>query len=282
MRRALPIVLLLAASLLGGWLLSGCAAPPRPAGLPRDVPDPDAVTLWDRDGFRVWVDHDCLDGEQVDALVGELVTARRGIEAWLGAALAPGDFRPPGQRAACPEDLELSPRAPVPTVEVVIVRGGERCHADADGITLQVEHVPRHDPTHELVHFLSGNSWHPIDEGLAVWLTEELWGPDKGWPLEVRARVYRDLNLRAELTPHDLRGGMSRRDYDVGGAFVGWLIRTWGKEKFLRLYCGPERDYMTVYGQGEQELEDRFWKHVAGLPMRQNAAYHAFKAHLTR
>lgn len=261
--------------------LLGCAAP-RPEGVPRDVPDPFSVTRYEEEGFRVWVDRDCLDDDQVEALLEELGRARAGIEAWLGAALAPGDFRPPGQRATCPENLELAPRPATGVVEVVVVRGGERCHADAEGITLQVEHVPRHDPTHELVHYLAGNSWHPIDEGLAVWLTEELWGPDKGWPLEVRARVYRDLNLRAELTPGRLRGGMSRRDYDVAGAFVGWLIRTWGKERFLRLYSGAERDYMTVYGQGELELVDRFWKHLSGLPLRHDPAYHAFKAHLTR
>ena len=262
-------------------LLVACAAP-RPAGVPRDVPDPLDVARHEASGFRVWADADCLGDDATQDLLAELASARAKIEAWLGAAAAPGDFRPPGQRAACPADLELGPRRDAGTIEVVVVRRGERCHADAEGITLQVEHLPRKDATHELVHYLAGNSWRPLDAGLAVWLTEEVWGPDKGWPLEIRARAYRDLNLPAELHPRRLDGGMSRRDYDVAGAFVGWLVRTYGKEKLLRLYAGAERDYFTVYGQGEQDLLDRFWKHVAGLPVRHDSAYHAFKAHRTR
>lgn len=274
MRASGPLLLGLAC------LLAGCAAE-RPAGVPFDVPDPADVVRHDLPGFAVWVDRGCLTGDELEALEEELARARERIEGWLGAALAPGEFGRPGERPACPADLQRAAPRKAGTIEVVIVAEGDRCHADAQGIVVTRDHLPRQDATHELVHYLAGASWHPLDEGFAVWLTEELWGPDKGWSLEVRARAYRDLSHRVSLSPEHLRGGMDRRDYDVAGAFVGWLIRTHGKEKFLRLYAGPERDYWTVYGTGERELEDRFWKHVASLRVRHDPAYHTFMAHLS-
>lgn len=272
MRRAL---------LLGVVALLGCAG--RPEHLPRDVPDPDWVQVFPADGFTYYIDQACLSSAERDALETELARARAKLLAWLGPALAPGDFRPQGEpRQDCPSDWEFGP-APTPgPIDVVVLASGGRCHADRDGITLVHRHLARGDATHELVHYLAGSSWHPLDEGLAVYLTEQLIGPDKGFPLSSRARAYRDLNLVTYLNPRELGEPMSRRDYDVAGAFVGWLIESFGKTRFLRLYAGPARDYMDVYGVSERELVERFWTHVGNLRVRQDSAYYAFIALLQR
>lgn len=268
--RATAVLLLL------GAVLAGCTA--RPADVPSDVPDPGAVARHDAPGFRLWIDRGCLSPVEVEELAAELVRARAFLEDWLGPAMMPGSFRPDGVvRASCPERWDFGPRPPVGTIDVVVLAEGGRCHADREGITVVRRHVARHDATHELVHFLAGTAWPPIDEGLAVYLTERIWGPDKGFPLAVRAKAYRDLSLETYLTPRELEGGMSRRDYDVAGAFCGWLIESFGREAFLRLYAGAARDYYTTYETGERDLMERFWAHVRSQDLRHDSAYLKFK-----
>ncbi|MEZ6183964.1 MAG: hypothetical protein R3F62_03020 [Planctomycetota bacterium] len=259
--------------------LTACSAPLQ------DLP-PDAALdseLHEAYGFALYVEPGALDDAGRDALVQELDRARERIEGWLGPALAPGDFRPVGTpRAHCPPDWEFGPRPASPRVPVVVRKTDLRCHADAQGITLGAVHLAERHATHELVHYLAGSSWHPVDEGLAVYLTERLWGGAAGVPLKIRARVYRDLNLKGSLAPRVLHSeGMSRRDYDVSGAFVGWLIETYGKAKFLQLYAGAERNYYGVYLLGERDLLERFWKAIASLDVRGDSDYYRFQARLT-
>ncbi len=275
---ASPMLAALLAALLPALLPVGCAAPPA-TDLPPDVPSPSRVRRVEADGFRLFIDAACLSRSEERALLAELRDARRRLLEILGPHAAPGDFRPFGQpRDACPPAAAPSPTGPI---DVVVVRGGDRCHADGDGITLMRDHLARRDATHELVHYLAGSSWRPIDEGLAVYLTERLWGPDKGIPVKVRARAFLDLSLDVDLDPLELREGMSRRDYDVGGAFVGWLLEAYGAERFWRLYAGPLRNYHGVYGVSEAELWQRFWRYVGNLDVRHSSAYHAFRAQLT-
>ena len=63
---------------------------------------------------------------------------------------------------------------------------------------------------------------------------------------------------------------------------IGLLVvpQSFGKARFLQLYAGPARDYMTVYGVGERELVERFWEHVDRLDVQHDGAYYAFKAYL--
>lgn len=262
--------------------LAGCATPPRPSA-PRDVGDPSAAEAFVADRFTIWVEAECISHERRAALLEELNAAHDFLAAWIGAAMSPGDFRPRGvARDTCPPGPGMARPPRIPRIEVVVVPDGDRCHADRDGITLVPLHLDRHDATHELVHFLSGSSWHPVDEGLAVYLTERLWGPDRGVPAKVRARVFQDLSLETDLDPDAMaRDGMSRRDYDVAGAFVGWLIESYGKERFFALYAGPQRNYHGVYGVGEKELLLRFWQHVRSLDVRRDGRYHAFKSWIT-
>jgi hypothetical protein len=53
--------------------------------------------------------------------------------------------------------------------------------------------------------------------------------------------------------------------YSFGGAFVDFLIRTHGIEKFLRIYneCRPascEVAFLDVFGMDIDALEAEFWK----------------------
>lgn len=264
------------ASLCG---LIGCTSPP--VRLPPDAaPDAELLTV---EGFRLFVEPGALDDEAEEQLLAELRVARERLEEWLGPAMSPGDFRPRGTpRAHCPPDWEFGPRVVSPPVPVVVRRAALRCHADGHGITVGAPHLDARHASHELVHYLAGSSWHPVDEGLAVYLTERLWGGDRGVSLRIRARVYRDLNLRGTLDPQVLHGeGMSRRDYDVAGAFVGWLIESYGKAKFFELYAGAERNYYGVYRMGERDLLDRFWHAIGALEVQDDGDYYRFQALLT-
>lgn len=245
--------------------------------------DPRHVRLVERGGFRLAIVDGCLDGQERRALLTELETARVRIRQFVGAALAPGDFRAYGEpRASCPGERATVPSIPTP-IDVVVVPEGGRCHADEHGVTLVASHLSRRDATHELVHYLAGSSWRPLDEGLAVYLTERFWGPAADIPVKIRARAYHDLDLDVDLDPEVLRrDGMSRRDYDVAGAFVGWLIEAYGAAKFWELYAGPVRNYHGVYRRSEAELWERFWRYVRNLDVRHDGRYHAYKDRYNR
>lgn len=261
-------------------LLAGCAAQVRPADAPPEAPDEVEVVRGDR--FTLWVERGAIDTPRQAALLRELTRASDAIAAWLGPGARPGDFRAAAQRRpldgapACPEVWEFGPSPALPHVDVVVRADGERCHADRHGLVLVRRHLDRRDATHELVHWLAGASWRPVDEGLATWLTEATWGPDRT-PVALRARAYLDLALDREVTP-DLRPEtMTRRDYDIAAAFVGWLVDTFGKPRFLELYHGPPRNYHGVYGQSEADLWRRFWRHIRGLDVRHDGRFHQFK-----
>jgi len=256
--------------------LSACATGRAPRDPPPDFPEARRAEVVNSDHFRLWISQACLSGAESQLLLNELQTARGKILDRLGSARFPGDFRdsdgPPRKYRPF-----AAPAAVPDPIEVVVVPDKGRCHADAEGITLRADHVTRRDGTHELVHYLAGSSWRPLDEGLAVYLTEELWGAARGFTSKIRARVYLDLNLARPLRPQELERGMSRIDYDTAGAFVRWLIEARGSEKFWRLYHGAKGDYHSVYGQPEVELWEEFWRYVGNLDVRTKSAYYAYK-----
>lgn len=253
------------ASLVFLLAATGCATPPVPTPL-RSVR---------AEGFLVQ-DDGCLTDPERTALVSELVGSREKILRLLGAAASPGDFRSFDERrtASCPLTQPGETR-------ILVLGGGGRCHADESGVTLLHSHIERRDGTHELVHYLAGGSWRPIDEGLAVYLTEKLHGPAWGVTVDVRSRVYLDLGMEGALDQGRLRLGMTRRDYDTAGSFVKFLIDEKGWEKFLDLYQRAPGDYHDVYGISEQELVAKWWQKIRDLNVRQNASYYRFKDHLT-
>lgn len=255
----------------------GCAGAPPPRDPPPDVPEDGRVELVTAEHFRLWVSKGCLSGAEAQLLLHELQTARKGLLSRLGSARAPGDFRTPDDDPPRGYRPQAAPRKIPDPIDVVVVPDKGRCHADSAGIMLRADHVARRDGTHELVHYLAGSSWRPIDEGLAVYLTEELWGARRGFTSKVRARVYLDLNLSRPLRPEDLRKGMSRIDYDTAGAFVRWLVESRGAERFWTLYHGAVGNYHTVYGQPEVELWEEFWRYVGNLDVKTKSAYYAYK-----
>jgi hypothetical protein len=246
---------------------AGCASEPAPPAPLRSVRV---------EGFLIQDDGSLTDAERL-ALTAELTSSREKILKFLGGAAAPGDFRSFEERraASCP----LPP--PGDTRILVLGGGGGRCHADESGVTLLRAHIERKDGTHELVHYLAGGSWRPIDEGLAVYLTEKLCGPAWGVSVDIRSRVYLDLSMEGGLDRDHVRLGMNRRDYDTAGSFVKFLIEERGLEKFLDLYRGPQGDFHDVYGISEQELVATWRQKIREFNVRQNASYYRFKDHLT-
>jgi hypothetical protein len=226
--------------------------------------------------FKI-LDDGSLSEKELGALGDELNDSRKKVLALLGPQAFTADFRTPDERgrASCPI-------APPMEIRVTVVSGDGRCHADETGVTLLRDHIERKDGTHELIHFLAGGSWRPVDEGLAVYLTEKLQGPSAGVSLDVRARAYMDLSLEQGLDRDRIRNGMSRCDYDCAGSFVKWLIAERGLTLFMALYHGEPGDYHGVYGVSEQELFGEWRDSIRALKIRQDGSYYAFKDFLTR
>ncbi|MBI3723215.1 hypothetical protein HY251_04565 [bacterium] len=229
-------------------------------------------------GFVV-EDDGTLEPAEEAALLQELAESRAKILHLFGKTAAIGDFRTWKERseAAC-----AGAQLPAPPVEirVVVVKKEGRCHADETGLTIRRDHLKRKDATHELVHYLAGGSWRPIDEGLAVWLTEKLQGPAWGVPVDVRSRVYFDLGMDDGLDRERMRLGMNRRDYDLAGSFVKFLIDEKGLDAFMVLYRSAPGDYHTVFGMPEQDLLAKWRERIHAMNVRQDASYYRFKDYL--
>ena len=261
-----------ALALAAAFTLAGCVAV-----APREAPgglDPARARTTRGQGFVV-VDDGALQPRDSTELFRELVSSRAAILRILGRHVAPGDFRSYEERRsgqAC---------APAPQdVRVVVLRSGSRCHADETGVTIVCDHIARRDATHELVHYLAGAGWRPVDEGLAVYLTERICGPAGGVPIDTRTRVYLDLALEERLDRDRLKFGMSRRAYDLAGSFVKWLVETHGLDRFMELYRAVPGDYMVVYGEGELELEARWLASIRARDARHDGDYYRFRDHL--
>ncbi len=246
-------------------VLAGCQAP-------------EARELRTTHGFGFVVEDDgTLAPQELERLFSELSSSEKKILAALGRNAQPADFRAPDERAAanCPVV------APAET-HVTVVSGSGRCHSDETGLTVLREHLERKDATHELVHYLAGGSWRPVDEGLAVYLTEKICGPAGGIPVDTRARVYLDLSLDTSLDRDRLRNGMSRPDYDLAASFVKWLIEERGIDAFMVLYHGAAGDYHGCFGVPEQELLAKWRDRIRRLDVRQDGSYYRFKDFMTR
>ncbi len=248
-------------------LLAGCAAPPEAAPLRAT-----------RVGGFCIQDDGSFGEKDMEKLTAELVASQKKVLAVLGKHALVADFRAPDERAraACP--------VPTPAeIKVTVLSGSSgRCHADETGITILRSHLDRKDATHELIHYLAGGSWRPIDEGLAVHLTEKLHGPSGGVSLDVRARAYMDLSMEHGLDRDRLRASMSRCDYDLAGSFAKWLIEERGLDLYMALYHGEPGDFHGVYGVSEQELLAKWRQKIRSLNVRQDGSYYRFKDFLTR
>ncbi len=247
---------------------AGCASEPGERGRTRIVHGQGFVVL----------DDASLEPAEEAQLLSELADSRTKILHLLGKNAAPGDFRTWKERseAACPG----APLPPASEIRVAVVKKEGRCHADETGLTIRRDHLKRKDATHELVHYLAGASWRPVDEGLAVWLTEKLQGPAWGVPVDVRARVYFDLGMDDGLDCDRMRLGMNRRDYDLAGSFVRFLIEERGMDAFMALYRSAPGDYHTVFGTPELELLAKWREKIRSMNVRQDASYYRFKDYL--
>lgn len=208
--------------------------------------------------------------------------ARRAILAELGPWIRPGDFSlESGNAFAPPPDPSLAP-PPIPPIPIRISKRAGRSFTDAQGIDLAISGLPKHELCHELVHYLCGASWQPIDEGLAVHITELIHGPDKGYSCDLRTLVYQELGRLKSLDPARFRNErMSRSDYDSAASFVAFLVRKYGWVRFFQLYQGPPRNYLWVYNRSEDELLEDWKQELEKLQLRRSREYYRFRALIT-
>jgi hypothetical protein len=135
----------------------------------------------------------------------------------------------------------------------------------------------RLDPSHELWHIVLGRIGDPpalFNEGLATYMQEgHVW---EGRPVDVTARALLDAGKLVSLSGLLARDEIgSRRDdgevaYPQAASFVGFLIETYGREKFLvscrKLKNGDDDERFKanaaaireIYGQGLEDLEKQW------------------------
>lgn len=138
---------------------------------------------------------------------------------------------------------------------------------------------------HEIVHVYAPNQNRFLAEGLAVYLHHMLGGnpayPNFGTDLHQQARRFAGAVSLAQLdaisTPERLQLGQldERSAYMVTGSFVGFLIETFGLDKFKELYAlsplvirqrrsgGPTGRYAKVFGKSLDELESDWQRWVS-------------------
>jgi hypothetical protein len=101
-------------------------------------------------------------------------------------------------------------------------------------------------------------------EGLASWISGEYWLSLSGAPsFQARARDLYQAGYRGSLGT--LGYGNLNVAYDMWAGFVDYLARTYGWEKFNRLYLSGRgrspgsADYQGIYGKSFQELYTRWY-----------------------
>jgi hypothetical protein len=139
------------------------------------------------------------------------------------------------------------------------------------------------DPYHETVHILMDTFGQPpalLDEGFAVYMSDYLSRSDSAKATSIGAWFYnssKELKNKDQLI--DLQKLLTYRDvsrgdvYAEAGSFVGFLIDTYGKDKFLQTYKSLEnsRDkkiqenniilLQQIYGESLTELEKKWESH---------------------
>ena len=128
------------------------------------------------------------------------------------------------------------------------------------------------DPYHEITHVVAGQIGSPpamFNEGLATWMQKDhVW---KGESVDTTAaRLLKDGRLipLAQLLERDEIG--SRNDdgqvaYPQSASFVGFLIQTYGKEKFLKAYA----EQKNGEGDGATRQNIARLRKVFGQPLDQ-------------
>lgn len=195
--------------------------------------------------------------EPADDLVRSTPHCRIRIESSIAlseGALAGIEAEAESAYAALVADWGVPRHLPVP---ITIVAGGDRCHTDRNGMRIAQNHLPRFDITHEMVHYVAGPSWRPVNEGIATWFTERLRHPpeDKSFvPCDLYARAYAAAGLTVPIDSASCEAAMDFRAYMAACSFTRWLLEAEGFEKFKRLYTGPPDGYANVYGKDREAL----------------------------
>lgn len=263
--------------LILGSLASGCQSGPEKR------PSRDEVIITHH--FHMTNVNRCLSKAEMKKVLREAHTAKVQILERIGPYIRPGDFYGRKRKvmqitpAKLPKRSEFLPD--IPRVKARIVDRPGRSFTDKRGIEIAKHYLPRHDLTHELVHYLAGSSWAPADEGLACYLTELLWGPEKKASLDLRVLVYVDLSMLRSLKPSRLEKGMTRVDYDASGSFVKYLVKQYGWDRFFQLYHGPKGNYLWVYGASEDELIYEWRKSLDALKLKRSGDFYRFRARIT-
>lgn len=238
------------AALSAVCLALALAAPPAPAF---------AASLPERSGVRV--SYDDVPESAARWLLDQLVSARIKVERYWGAT-----YRGP-------LTVRISSERRI-SMALVPAWRGKRGHMlfPSRGVARA-----RTATLHEVVHVYAPNQNRFLAEGLAVYLHQHLGGPvaypNFGRALDRVAMPYRNAALHrldAIATPKrlELPGELGGREaYLVAGAFVGFLIETYGLKRFRALYAmtplrprqiggggGAVGRYRTVYGKSLAEL----------------------------
>ena len=141
------------------------------------------------------------------------------------------------------------------------------CDADEPEVT----YLDRHEVAHVVITLLAGPRQNPpmlFAEGWAEYQSNDL--ADMVERLQ-ESRSIGTTYVLADLIATDTYGASIGLAYSQGGPFVGWLVETYGGEKFLELYAGVRQDSFhadcqRIMGHSFDQLEQQFWQWLDDYP----------------
>ena len=137
---------------------------------------------------------------------------------------------------------------------------------DGSGNAAEQQYMAAHELTHLYAWQVFGVPVSVmLSEGAAVYAAAELVANTDRLP----PPLFCATHLQANALPR-VSGSLSYQghifdlvNYYSAGCFVGYLVETYGPEKFAQLY--PSNDYSGIYGRSTQALEEDWRAHLAAI-----------------
>jgi hypothetical protein len=139
---------------------------------------------------------------------------------------------------------------------------------DGSGNAAEQQYMHAHELTHLYAWQVFGVPVSVmLSEGAAVYAAAELVADTGRLPPPLFCAAHLQLNVLPQVS-----GSLSYEghifdlvNYYSAGCFVGYLVETYGPEKFAQLY--PTNDFTGIYGKSARALEDDWRAHLGALQM---------------
>ncbi len=139
---------------------------------------------------------------------------------------------------------------------------------DGSGNLDDLTYLAAHELTHMFTWLVFGRPTDPmLSEGAAVYVGMDFIAGARHMPILTFCAAYIQVGALPHVSAHLRYQGHIRdlENYYAAGCFVGYLIETYGPQKFGKLY--PSNDYVGIYGKTLAQLDDEWHTASAAAQM---------------